>query len=208
MTPLHRECRDHRDHRDRRANSRRPYFVGRLQRSGPLARLNVVRGPKAAQGVPKGPKARPREPKATPKEPQGAQGHPKGAKEAPQDSPRRPRRGQGHHTGAKGDPKKRFLHEWARSEASRSETRTIRLRTALRIFLDFGKTPEMTCQGGLILGKSGSLNPNLQRGRRASSGHENTGILHRIAVRIQWSTSRTTKLYKKTPDQPPKRPIS
>ena len=40
-------------------------------------------------------------------------------------------------------------------------------------------------------------NPNDQRGRRASPGHETTGVLHRIAVRIQWTTSRTTKLYKK-----------
>ena len=150
------------------------------------------RQPKASHWNPKHGQGSPRPPQ---REPQGVQGDPKGAKEALQDSPRRPGRGQGHHAGAKGDSKKRFLHEWARREASRSETRTIRLRTALRIFLDSGKTPEMTCQGGLILGKSGSLNPNHQRGRRARTGCETTGVLHGFAVRIQWATSRTTKIH-------------
>ena len=37
-------------------------------------------------------------------------------------------------------------------------------------------------------------NTNDQRGRRASPGRKKTGVLHRIAVRIQWTTSRTTKL--------------
>ena len=40
-------------------------------------------------------------------------------------------------------------------------------------------------------------NPNDKWGRRASPGRETTGVLHGFAVRIQWTTSRTTKLYKK-----------
>ena len=52
---------------------------------------------------------------------------------------------------------RRFLLESARREASRSENGTIRLRIALRIFLDLGKTPEMACSGGFVLGKYGSF---------------------------------------------------
>ena len=61
---------------------------------------------------------------------------------------------------------RRFLHESARCEASQPENRTIQLRIALRIFLVLGETQEMTCQGGLILGRSGSfgLAPNSTRG--------------------------------------------
>ena len=40
-------------------------------------------------------------------------------------------------------------------------------------------------------------NPNDKWGRRASPGRETTGVLHGFAVRIQWTTSGTTKLYKK-----------
>ena len=53
---------------------------------------------------------------------------------------------------------KRFLHESARREASWPETQTIRLRNALRIFFDLGKTPEMICQGCRSHGRSGSGN--------------------------------------------------
>ena len=52
---------------------------------------------------------------------------------------------------------RRFLHESARREASRLGNGTIRLRIALCIFLGLGKTPDMACQGGLSLGKSGSF---------------------------------------------------
>ena len=61
---------------------------------------------------------------------------------------------------------RRFLRESARREASRPENGTIRLRIVLRIFFNLGKTPEMTCQGGFVLGRSGSfgLAPNSARG--------------------------------------------
>ena len=52
---------------------------------------------------------------------------------------------------------RRFLLESARREASRPENGTIRLRIGLRIFLGLGKTPEMACQGGFVLGKYGSF---------------------------------------------------
>ena len=46
----------------------------------------------------------------------------------------------------------RFLLEWARHEAPRVETWTIRLKIGLRIFLDLRKRPEGSCcccRGGL-----------------------------------------------------------
>ena len=68
---------------------------------------------------------------------------------------------------------RRFLRESARREASRSENGTIRLRITLRIFLGLGKTPELACYGGFVLGKYGSfgLAPILTRGSFGFAPH-------------------------------------
>ena len=142
-------------------------------------------------------------PLGSPKSPQGPQLHPKGTQMEPKGSKMDPKVD-------KVGPKVYFSGLLGKKKApARDDNQEIGLDHILGVFWAKKKAPARDDhqQIGLEDGYPPSENPNDQWGRRASPGRENTGILHRIAVRIQWTTSRTTELSKQTPDQPPKRTL-